>query len=111
MNPLFEGASISVCVARKRLLDDVNLSFDAGRTVALIGPNGAGKSTLLRVLAGELKPQFGDVRLQGRRLASYSAHALALHRAMLSQQINIAFPFTVADLAHMGVNPSAQFEN
>jgi iron complex transport system ATP-binding protein len=104
MNPLFEGVSISVRVATKRLLEDICLSFDAGRTVALIGPNGAGKSTLLRVLSGELKPQLGDVRLQGRRLASYPAQVLALHRAVLSQQVNIAFPFTVADIARMGVN-------
>jgi predicted phage terminase large subunit-like protein len=49
------AASISVRVGTKMLLDDVNLSFDLGQTIALVRPNGAGKSTLLRVLSGELQ--------------------------------------------------------
>jgi iron complex transport system ATP-binding protein len=104
MSPLFEAASISVRVGPKRLLDNVSLSFDRGQTVALIGPNGAGKSTLLRVLSGELKQRSGHVRLQGRELASYPPQDLALHRAVLSQQVDTAFPFTVADIVRMGVN-------
>lgn len=104
MSPLFEAISISLRVGTKRLLDDVSLSFDRGRTVALIGPNGAGKSTLLRVLSGDLKPRSGHVRLHGRELASYPPDVLALHRAVLSQQVNTAFPFTVADIVRMGVD-------
>ena len=103
MSSVFEAASIAVRLGTKTLLEDINLSFHPGRTVALVGPNGAGKSTLLRVLAGELKPRSGKVQLLGRELASYSPHALALHRAVLSQRINIAFPFTVADVVRMGV--------
>jgi iron complex transport system ATP-binding protein len=104
MSALFEAASISVRVGRKRLLDDISLSFDRGRTVALVGPNGAGKSTLLRVLSGDLKPRSGHVRLQGQALASYSPDVLALHRAVLSQRVDMAFPFTVGDIVSMGVN-------
>jgi iron complex transport system ATP-binding protein len=102
MSVLFEAASIIVRAGGKLLLDGVSLSFDRGRTVALIGPNGAGKSTLLRVLSGEMKPQSGQVRLRGLELASYPPQTLALHRAVLSQQVNIAFPFTVTDVVHMG---------
>ncbi len=104
MSPVLEAASIAVRLGMNTLLDDVNLSFDRGRTVSLVGPNGAGKSTLLRVLAGELKPQSGNVRLLGRELTSYTPHRLALHRAVLSQRINIAFPFTVTDVVRMGVD-------
>jgi iron complex transport system ATP-binding protein len=104
MSPIFEVASISVRAGTKIILDDVSLSFDQGQTVALVGPNGAGKSTLLRVLSGDLEPQSGHVRLQGRELASYAPHMLAVHRAVLSQRVNIAFPFTVADVVRLGVN-------
>jgi ATPase subunit of ABC transporter with duplicated ATPase domains len=41
----------------------VSLSLDKGEKVALVGPNGYGKSTLLRVLAGQLKPQTGQIVL------------------------------------------------
>lgn len=102
MNPTLEVRSVSVRLGSKTLLDDINLSFVAGEAVALVGPNGAGKSTLLRILAGELKPQFGHVRLDGKDLASFSPQALADHRAVLSQQVSIAFPFSVADVVRMG---------
>jgi iron complex transport system ATP-binding protein len=105
MSALLEAASIVVRAGGKPLLDGVSLSFERGRTVALVGPNGAGKSTLLRVLSGELKPQSGEVRLRRRKLESYPPQILALHRAVLSQQLNIAFPFTVADVVRMGAGP------
>jgi len=102
MSPVLEAESISVLLGSKTLLDHINLSFTPGEAVALVGPNGAGKSTLLRVLAGELKPRFGCVRLDGQELVSYSPQRLAEHRAVLSQQVNIVFPFTVADVVRMG---------
>ncbi|WP_063057476.1 TlrC/CarA/OleB/SrmB family ABC-F type ribosomal protection protein [Nocardia sienata] len=42
------------------------ISLAAGRRVLVTGPNGAGKTTLLRVLAGELEPHSGSVRIHGR---------------------------------------------
>jgi iron complex transport system ATP-binding protein len=106
MSALLEAHAITVRAGAKRLLDSIDLSFGSGRIVVLIGPNGAGKSTLLRVLAGEARPQSGYVSLQGRNLRSYSPATLALHRAVLSQQIDTAFPFTVADIARMGLGHS-----
>jgi iron complex transport system ATP-binding protein len=101
MSALLAAASISVRAGSKTLVDDVSLKFDPGTIVVFVGPNGAGKSTLLRVLAGELKPQLGQVRLHGRELGHYPPSVLALHRAVLSQRIDIAFPFTVAEVVRM----------
>jgi len=102
MIPLLEARSVSFFVGTKRLLEDVNLSFHSSQTVALIGPNGAGKSMLLRILSGDLQPRSGRVQLGGRRLSSYVPRTLALHRAVMSQQVNVAFPFTVAEVVRMG---------
>jgi iron complex transport system ATP-binding protein len=60
------------------------------------------KSTFLRVLSGDLASRAGSVRLKGRALASYGPRALAGHRAVLSQSLSIAFPFTVAEIVRMG---------
>jgi macrolide transport system ATP-binding/permease protein len=43
-----------------------SLRIDPGERLLVTGPNGAGKSTLMRVLAGELRPDDGTVRVSGR---------------------------------------------
>src|SRR4051812_4549213 len=50
------------------LFFDVSFRLPAGRHAGLIGTNGVGKSTLLRIVAGELRPDEGDVALGGRAL-------------------------------------------
>jgi ABC-2 type transport system ATP-binding protein len=51
---------------RVRAVRGVDLSIEAGETVALLGPNGAGKSTLIDMLLGLLVPDVGSVSLFGR---------------------------------------------
>jgi len=47
---------------------DVNLSVPTGQTLALIGHNGSGKSTVLNILAGLLRPDAGEARLDDKEL-------------------------------------------
>lgn len=52
------------------LLDGASLVIDAGERIGLIGRNGTGKSSLMKIIAGEIKPDAGDVwRKPGLRLA------------------------------------------
>ena len=59
-----------------RVLSGLDVAFGAGRT-GLIGANGSGKSTLLRLIAGELRPTAGTVRVAGP--VGYLAQTVALH--------------------------------
>ena len=60
----FRGGARSVAV-----LDDVSLDVPAGAFVSLVGPSGCGKSTLLRMLAGLLRPDTGDLTVDGGAVA------------------------------------------
>lgn len=50
------------------VLKDVNIRVAAGDSVALVGPSGCGKSTLAKILSGYLKPDSGEVLLDGKPL-------------------------------------------
>jgi ABC transport system ATP-binding/permease protein len=68
--PLITLQDIDYSVGGPLLLEHVDLAIEPGERIALIGRNGAGKSTLLKLLSGELKPDDGEVRVEGgRRIA------------------------------------------
>jgi iron complex transport system ATP-binding protein len=107
MTTAIEATALSVRIGAKALLDQIALSIGQGESVALVGPNGAGKSTLLRALSGEIAPSAGHIALKGSDPRTYGPRILALHRAVLSQHVTVAFPFSVADVVRMGAGERA----
>ena len=68
--PLITLQNVDYSVGGPLLLEHADLSIEPGERIALIGRNGAGKSTLLKLIAGELQPDDGQVRVQaGVRIA------------------------------------------
>lgn len=68
--PLITLQNVDYSVGGPLLLEKVELAIEPGERIALIGRNGAGKSTLMKLIAGELKPDDGEVRVQqGVRIA------------------------------------------
>ena len=63
--PLITLQSVDYSVGGPLLLERVDLAIEPGERIALIGRNGAGKSTLMKLLSGELKPDDGEVRVEG----------------------------------------------
>jgi osmoprotectant transport system ATP-binding protein len=63
----------------------LDLRLEAGRTTALIGPSGCGKSTLLRMMIGLVRPDAGEVRLDGVALTVESAPRLRLRMGYVIQ--------------------------
>ena len=47
-------------------LDGISVGFRAGEVHAVVGENGAGKSTLMHILAGDVQPNEGELRIDGR---------------------------------------------
>lgn len=66
-------------------LDGLSLVIPSGASVALVGRNGAGKTTLLRLLLGLVRPEAGQILVDGRAIA-FDAHAWRDRIAFLSQR-------------------------
>ena len=99
------ATGVSVRVDRATLVSDVDCSVQPGEVLAIVGPNGAGKSTLLSVLAGDRRPDAGDVQYGADDVRGLSLADLALRRAMLSQDLPARIPFTVGELVELGRHP------
>jgi ATP-binding cassette subfamily F protein uup len=63
--PLIQLQSLDYSVGGPLLLEKVDLTIEPNERVCIVGRNGEGKSTLLRLLDGEIKPDDGEVRVQG----------------------------------------------
>jgi len=73
--------------------------------VGLLGPNGSGKTTLLRVASGLLKPQRGEVWLNGSPLRKLKRKRIAQEVAVVPQQFHVPFAFTVGEVVLLGRIP------
>lgn len=62
------------------ILNQIDLTVEAGSSVAIVGPSGSGKSTLLALMAGLDRPTAGDVLIDGVALAALNEDQLALLR-------------------------------
>jgi iron complex transport system ATP-binding protein len=102
---MIEVHGIVVRRGGRALLDGVDLAVEPGSLTAIVGPNGAGKSTLLRVIAGDLAPDAGSVRLMGKRLGDWRRGDLARCRAVLPQGTALSFAFRARDVVRLGRLP------
>jgi cobalamin transport system ATP-binding protein len=87
---------------RRPVLRGVSLDVPADAIVGVLGPNGSGKTTLLRILAGTRQPRRGLVTFDEAPLASFSRAALARRMAVVPQETQLAFDYSVGEVAMMG---------
>lgn len=57
--------SLTKSFGRIKALDDLNIEIKRGELLGIIGPNGAGKTTAIRMACCILKPDFGDIKIDG----------------------------------------------
>ena len=94
------------------MLEGVNLSVRRGESLAVVGPSGAGKSTLMAVLAGNLLPSGGSVRVEDTELSAATQDEVRSASALVAQTTWL-FTGTIADnlrLAQPYATPSQMWQ-
>jgi ABC transport system ATP-binding/permease protein len=69
--PIINAQDISKAFGANPLFQNVSFTVSEGDRIGLIGPNGSGKSTLLRILAGDVRPDSGEIAVRKRIRLSY----------------------------------------
>jgi len=124
--PLIEIRNLSFRRGSRLIFDDISLSIPRGKVTGIMGPSGTGKTTLLKLIGGQLRPDRGEVWVDGQNVHALSRRALFSlrqrigmlfqHGALLTDLSvfeNVAFPlrehtrlpeYMVRDLVLMKLN-------
>jgi iron complex transport system ATP-binding protein len=94
--------NISFKIGSKVLLNNITATFKPGKMNLIVGPNGAGKSTLIKCLSKQLEPSAGKIYVGLEEMSKLSLSQLSKIRAVLSQNIVMAFPLKVWEVVMMG---------
>ncbi|HEX6528442.1 MAG TPA: ABC transporter ATP-binding protein [Burkholderiales bacterium] len=74
---MFEAAHLHKRFGHHVVLEDVNMTFEAGKLSGIMGPNGAGKTTCFNLLTGRYRPDRGRVTFDGRDITGLPPRAIA----------------------------------
>lgn len=72
MESVVDLEEVSFSAQDRYIVQDISVSFEAGKATALVGPSGCGKSTVLKLAAGLLVPDHGEVFYKGKNIAYMS---------------------------------------
>ncbi|MBE6054282.1 MAG: ABC transporter ATP-binding protein [Clostridium sartagoforme] len=97
--------NLSYSYGAKEVVHRVFLQVNEGEFVGLIGANGSGKSTILKNIYRALTPSNGNILLDGENLLKMSYKKSAQKMAVVGQENDIPFDFTVEEIVSMGRSP------
>ena len=104
--PMLELKNVSMSFQDRRILDDVSLQVQRGEILVVIGPSGSGKSTLLRLMIGLLKPDSGQIWVDGReisRLDEEELNRIRRNMGMVFQYSALFDSMTVGENVAFGI--------
>ena len=90
---------------QQKAVDKVCIEIKKGEFVGIIGPNGSGKSTLLKNIYRALNPDSGEITLDGENLLNMKHKKSAQKMAVVGQENEMPFDFTVEEIVAMGRSP------
>ncbi|MCE5283184.1 MAG: ABC transporter ATP-binding protein [Deltaproteobacteria bacterium] len=95
---MIEIKNVTKSFGGTRAVSDCSLSLAGLKIAGLIGPNGSGKTTLFNLITGLIRPDCGEITLQGQRIDGRMPHQLAGLGLIRTFQLSRVFPrLTVMD--------------
>lgn len=88
---LLEIKNVSKSYGRKKALDSINLTIESGKIIGLLGPNGSGKTTLIKLINDLLKPDHGEILINGKPIGIESKRVISYlpERTYLSMDMKV----------------------
>lgn len=104
MNRLF-AERLAIAYGERTIVPDLYLRIPDGKVTALVGANGSGKSTILKAMARLLRPQAGNIFLDGKLISQMHTKEVAKLLAILPQNPVSPKGLTVSELVAYGRFP------
>src|ERR1700761_5918711 len=97
-DPVFQARGVSKFFPGVKALEGVSISLTKGSIHALLGENGAGKSTLIKLITGVLRPDEGELLVDGKPVTLLSTRdAIAMGIGVVHQERNLITRFSVGE--------------
>ena len=103
-----QGLAFRYADDRPLLYQDLNLTIEPGKAVAIMGPSGTGKSTLAKLLLGFYQPTAGQIRIDGIDIRHMAANELRSYFGVVPQETMLFSGTIHANLT--AANPAATLE-
>lgn len=92
--PLVDITNMTFRRGERIIYDDISLCIRSNQITAIMGPSGIGKTTLLRLIGGQLRPDSGDIRFDGKSIPAMSRGQLFETRKRMSMLFQSGALFT-----------------
>lgn len=100
---MIQFEKVSKFYGHQQVLNEVSFSVEKGERVALIGASGAGKSTMLHLLTSNLKPDSGEIIIDGKAIEGYNNNKILADKiGIIRQQFDLVLPLKVVNNVLVG---------
>ena len=74
LSPIIEFDNVTLAYGNRIILDNISFKINEGEIFGMLGPNGVGKSTIFNLITGFIKPNSGNIKINGSEITNYPVY-------------------------------------